>query len=101
MNSNNLILFFILISVSLFFHKYFLLIINKYNFKFLFDDELQKPQAFHVTRISRSGGIGIFFSFLILFLYLFLSKQIIYYEYLLFCTLDRLMALQYHAFFQF
>jgi len=87
MDLNNLVLFFILISFGLFFYKYFLLILNKYNLKLLMDDELEKPQAFHEFPISTSGGIGIFFSFLILCLYLFLSKQIIYYEYLSFCTL--------------
>ena len=93
MDLNNLVLFFILISFGLFFYKYFLLILNKYNLKLLIDDELEKPQAFHEFPISTSGGIGIFFSFLILCLYLFLSKQIIYYEYLSFCTLFFILGL--------
>ena len=93
MDLNNLVLFFILISFGLFFYKYFLLILNKYNLKLLMDDELEKPQAFHEFPISTSGGIGIFFSFLILCLYLFLSKQIIYYEYLSFCTLFFILGL--------
>ena len=43
MDLDNLILFFILISFGLFFYKYFLLILNKYNLKLLIDDELEKP----------------------------------------------------------
>ena len=72
MDLNNLILFFVLISFGLFFYKYFLLILNKYNSKLLIDNELEKPQAFHEFPVSTSGGIGIFFSFLIFFSYLFL-----------------------------
>jgi len=87
MDLNNLILFFILIGFGFLFYKYFLFISNKYNLKLLMDDELKKPQAFHEFAVPRAGCLGIFFSFLILCLYLFLSKQIIYYEYLSFCTL--------------
>ena len=87
MDLNNLILFFILISFGLFFYKYFGLFLNKYNLKLLIDDQLKKPQAFHESPIPISGGIGIFFSFLILCFYFFTSKQIIYYEYLTFCSL--------------
>tara|TARA_B100000686_G_scaffold254690_1_gene265979 strand:- start:1304 stop:2362 length:1059 start_codon:yes stop_codon:yes gene_type:complete len=87
MDLNNLIFFFVLISFGLLFYRYFLLILNKYNFKFLIDNELKKPQAFHEFPVSTSGGIGIYFSFLILCMYLFLSKQIIFYDYISFCTL--------------
>ena len=93
MDLNNLILLFILVSFGIFFYKYFLLVLNKYNPKLLIDDELKKPQAFHEFPIPRSGGIGISFSFLILCLYLFLSKQIIYYEYISFCTLFFILGL--------
>ena len=57
------------------------------------DEQFKKPQAFHELPISTSGGTGIFFSFLILNLYLFLSKEIIYYEYLLFCSLFFILGL--------
>ena len=87
MDLNNLILPFILIGFGFLFYKYFLFISNKYNLKLLIDDELKKPQAFHEFAVPTTGGLGIFFSFLILCLYLFLSKQIIYYEFLSFCTL--------------
>ena len=93
MDLNNLILFFILISFSLFFYKYFIVFINKYNPKILIDDQFKKPQSFHETPISISGGSGIFFSFLILNLYLFFSKDIIYYEYLSLCSLFFILGL--------
>ena len=93
MDLNNLILFFILISFSLFFYKYFVSFLNKYNSKLLVDDQFKKPQSFHELPISTSGGTGIFFSFLILNLYLFLSKEIIYYEYLSFCSLFFILGL--------
>ena len=93
MDTNNLIFFFVLISVGLFFYKYFLRFLNKYNLQLLIDDQLEKPQAFHEYPVSRSGGVGVFFSFLILCLYLLLSKQIIYYDYLSFCTLFFILGL--------
>ena len=87
MDLNNLILSFILVSFGFIFYKYFLFVSNKYNSKLLIDDDLKKPQAFHEVPVLTAGGLEIFFSFLILCLYLFLSKQIIYYEFLSFCTL--------------
>ena len=93
MDLNNLILFFALISFSLFFYKYFVPFLNKYNPKLLVDDQFKKPQSFHETPISISGGTGIFFSFLILNLYLFFSKEIVYYEYLSFCSLFFILGL--------
>jgi len=62
MDLNNLILFFVIIVFGLFFFKYFVLILRKYSSKTLIDDQLNKPQAFHESPISASGGLGIFFS---------------------------------------
>jgi len=59
----------------------------------LIDDQFKKPQAFHDKPVSTVGGMGIFFSFLILCLYFFLSKQIIYYEYLSFCAFFFILGL--------
>jgi len=87
MELNNLVLIFILVSFGLFFFKYFPLALNKFSPKLLVDDQFDKPQAFHDSPKSISGGIGIYISFLILFLYLFLSGQSFYYEYLSFCTM--------------
>ena len=93
MELNNFILPFILISFGLLFYKYFLFILNKFNLKLLMDDELQKPQAFHKIPVPTVGGLGIFFSFIILYSYLYLSKQNIYYEFLSFCTLFFILGL--------
>ena len=86
MDLNSLIIFFILIGFGLIFYSYFPKFLNKLNPKLLVDSEMNKPQAFHEVAISTVGGIGIFLSFLIGSLYFFLTKQIIYYEYLSFCT---------------
>ena len=93
MDLNNYILIFFLIGFSILFYKYFLLFLNKNSPNLLVDDQLEKPQAFHEVPVSTSGGTGLFFSFLILCLYLFFMKQIIYYEYLSFCTLFFILGL--------
>ena len=87
MDLNNLILFFFLIGFSLFFYKYFLAILYKYNPKLLIDDQFNKPQAFHESAISIGGGLCIFFSSLIIILNFWLFKNIIFFEYLSICTL--------------
>ena len=93
MDLNDYILIFFLIGFNILFYKYFFLILNKNSPNLLVDDQLEKPQAFHAVPVSTSGGIGLFFSFLILCLYLFFMKQIIYYEYLSFCTLFFILGL--------
>jgi len=93
MDLNNFILLFFLISFGLFFYKFFYFFLKKYNLKILIDDEFTKPQAFHVQAVPTAGGIGIFFSFLILCFYFYLTKQILYFEYLSFCTLFFLLGL--------
>ena len=87
MDLNNLILFFVIIVFGLFFFKYFVLILRKHSSKILVDDQLDKPQAFHESPISASGGLGIFLSFLIVFFYFLFFKNIIFFEYLTFCSL--------------
>ena len=87
MDLNNLILFFVIIFFSLFFFKYFALILGKYSPKTLIDNQLSKPQAFHESPISVTGGLGILFSFLIVYFYFVLFKNIFFFEYLTFCTL--------------
>ena len=66
MDLNNLILFFFLVGFNLFFYKYFLTILYKYNSNFLIDDQFNKPQAFHESAVSVGGGICIFFSSIII-----------------------------------
>ena len=67
------------------------LIINKYSHKIkngiLFDQDFLKPQAFHRSPVSRSGGIAgvISFNIFLVFYYLIYSK--ILFEYFLICNL--------------
>ena len=84
---NNLIFFFALFVFSMLFNKYFLVIIKKYNLKLLIDDQFKKPQAFHEFATPLSGGTGILFSLAFVFLYLFLFKNLSYFEYIFFCML--------------
>ena len=86
MDLNNIILISILGIFSLFFYKYFLQILNKYNPKLLIDDQFEKPQAFHEKGISVAGGACIFFSLLIIFFNLYISKNIFFLEHLSFCS---------------
>ena len=85
MDLNNLILFLFLIGFSIFFYKYFLAILHKYNSKLLIDDQFTKPQAFHEFATSIAGGLGIFFSLLIIIFNFSLFKNIIFFEYLSIC----------------
>jgi len=84
---NNFILFFLLTSFGFLFYKYFILMLKKYNLNLLVDNEFNKTQAFHEFPTPTIGGLGIFLSFLILCLFLFLTKGIIYFEYISFCAL--------------
>ena len=87
MDLNNLILILLLIGFNILFYKRFLLILKKYNPGLLIDDQLRKPQAFHILPTSVIGGTGMFFSLLIIYLYFFFFKNIFFFEYLSFCTL--------------
>ena len=86
MDLNNLILFFFLIGFNLFFYKYFLVVVYKHNLKLLIDDQFNKPQAFHESATSIGGGLGVFFSLLIVIGNFLLFKNIIFLEYLTICT---------------
>ena len=92
MDLNNLILFFFLIGFNLFFYKYFLTILSKYNSNLLIDNQFNKPQAFHESAVSTGGGLCIFFSAIIVILNFLLFKNIIFFEYLSFCTLFFLLG---------
>ena len=60
---------------------------QKSKFNLLNDDQFKKPQAFHENSTYRLGGIIIFFLLILVFLYLFFSKNIFFIEYISFCTL--------------
>jgi len=87
MDLNSLILFFLLTLFSLFFYKFFLVYLEKKCPNFLTDNQLSKPQAFHQMPTSTSGGLYIFFSFLIICFSFFYLKEMIFFEYLTFCML--------------
>jgi len=86
MDSNNLILFFFLISLSLFFYKYLLKLQFKYKLKYLIDSDYKKPQSFHEQPISILGGAFIFLSLVVLYFNFLLFKNLFFLEYLSFCT---------------
>ena len=92
MNLNNLALIFFIIVFGIFFNKYFLLFLYKYNPKLLIDDQFKKPQAFHEIPVSTTGGAYIFLSLSIIFFYFLAIKNIVYLEYMLFCTLFFLLG---------
>ena len=76
MSLNNLTLIFILILFNLFFCKYFLLILSKFDPKLLVDDQFNKPQAFHESPVSICGGVGIFFFFCVfIFVFIFIKTN--------------------------
>ena len=52
-----------------------------------------KPQAFHESPISTAGGVCIFFSLLIVYFDFLLFKNIVFLEYLSFCTLFFILGL--------
>jgi len=90
---NNLVLFFLLIAFGIFFYKFFVVKLGKYKPQLLIDNQFNKPQAFHEAPISMAGGIGIFFSFLIIIFNFWFYKNLIFIEYLSFCTLFFLLGL--------
>ena len=73
------------------------LIINKYSHKIkdgiLLDQDFNKPQAFHQSPISRSGGIAGIISFNIFFVFYYLIYSKILFEYLFICNLMFLIGL--------
>jgi len=87
MELNNIYFLFLLFGLGYALNKYFLLFINKNNLKFLVDNEFDKPQAFHLSPTPRLGGLTIFLTLNLVFLFLYFSQGIIYFEYLSFCTL--------------
>ena len=87
MELNNIAFILLLLFFSYFFSKYFLLFLRKSESGFLLDDQFKKPQAFHEISTYRLGGLIFFLSLIIIFLYLFFSKNIFYLEYISFCVL--------------
>jgi len=92
MDLNNLIIVFSLGIFSVCFYNYFSLILKKYSKNLLLDDQLDKPQAFHEFPVTTIGGIGIFISFLIIWSYFLLFKNLVFIDYLSFCILFFLLG---------
>ena len=93
MELNNIIFTFLLLFASYLFKKYFVSILKKSKLNLLADNQFEKPQAFHEDVIYRLGGVTIFSLLVLVFLYLFLFKNIIFSEYITFCTLFFLLGL--------
>ncbi|MBD1138576.1 glycosyltransferase family 4 protein [Pelagibacterales bacterium SAG-MED41] len=79
------------LSVFLLITFFIFLIINKYSHKIkngiLFDQDFLKPQAFHQSPVSRSGGIAGIISLNIFLIFYYLIYSNILFEYLFICNL--------------
>ena len=93
MELNNIIFTLFIIFFGYFFSKYLLLIFKKSKSNLLADNQFQKPQAFHENSTYRLGGIIIFSLLILVFLYLYFSRNIFPSEYVSFCTLFFLLGL--------
>ena len=87
MELNNIIFPFILLCLGYILNKYSLFFLNKNNFKYLIDNQFDKPQSFHQSPTYRLGGLTIFLTLSVVFLYLYFMKGIFYFEYASFCIL--------------
>ena len=93
MELNNIIFSLFLIIFGYFFSKYLLLIFKKSKCNLLADNQFQKIQAFHENSTYRLGGSIIFSLLILVFLYLYFSRNIFSSEYVSFCTLFFLLGL--------
>jgi len=93
MELNNIIFTLFIIFFGYFFSKYLLLIFKKSKSNLLADNQFQKPQAFHENSTYRLGGIIIFSLLILVFLYLYFSRNIFSSEYVSFSILFFLLGL--------
>ena len=93
MELNNIIFVFLLLIFSFSINKYFLLFLNKKKINLFFDNEYKKPQAFHKKSTYRIGGISIYLSLSLVFIYLYFFQKIYFFEYISFCTIFFLIGL--------
>jgi len=93
MELNNIIFAIILLFFGYFFNKYFINFLNNKNYNFLIDNDYNKPQAFHEESAHRFGGVLIYQLLTIVFVFLFFSKNIFYFDYISFSTLFFLLGL--------
>jgi len=76
MELNNIIFSLFLIFFGYFFSKYLLLIFKKSKSNLLAENQFHKPQAFHENSTYRLGGTIIFSLLVLVFLYLYFSRNI-------------------------
>ena len=87
MDLNNIIFSFLLLFIAYFSKKYFLSILKKNKSNLLIDNQFKKPQAFHESSTYRLGGSIFFILLCLVFLYLYLFKNILLVEYVSFSVL--------------
>jgi len=92
MDLNNLLLFFTLITFSVVFYSCVLFILKKNNSKLFVDNEFNKPQAFHELPTPLIGGMCIYISLLVVYFNFLFFKNLIFLDYILFCTLFFLLG---------
>ena len=82
-------LIFILILTTYFYiqTKFLINFFRKKDIKILSDYDFKKPQSFHSKSIIRLGGILIFSSLTFVCFYLYFTKNILFLDYISFCTL--------------
>jgi len=93
MELNNVIFSLLLLFISFFLNKYILSTFYRHKYKLFADNDYNKPQAFHENITYRFGGITIFFTLSLCFLFLSFSQNIYFHEYTSFCTLFFLLGL--------
>jgi len=93
MELSNIIFSLLLLFFSYFLNKYILLFFYRSKSNLLADNDYQKPQAFHEISTYRLGGVAIFFSLSMAFLYLYFLKNVYFPEYTSFCTFFFILGL--------
>ena len=84
---NNIFFSFILLFIGYFLTKFLLVSFRNKKIDFLVDNQFTKPQAFHEKPTYRVGGLINFFLLILVFVYLYFFKNLIYFEYISFSAL--------------
>ena len=92
MELSNIIFSSFLLFFFYFISKYSLFVLNKSKKNLLVDNQFRKPQAFHEKPTHRLGGLIIFLALILLFLYSYVYLNILYIEYISFCSLFFLLG---------
>ena len=93
MDLNSIIFSILLLIFGYLFSKYSLIIFKKSKTSLFLDNQFRKPQAFHQKSTFRLGGLLLFVQIILIFIYLYFFKDIIYMEYISFCFLFFLLGL--------